>query len=77
MALVFGTNYHNFSVSFDDFALVAHRFDGRSDFHNNLLFLLRRKDFRTQTLFICHALSARMMPSYDLLLQVILPLVKS
>ena len=33
MALVFGTNYHYFSVSFDYFALVAHRFYGRTNFH--------------------------------------------
>ena len=39
MALVFGTNYHNFSVSFNDFAFVAHRLYGRSDFH--FFFLLK------------------------------------
>ena len=33
VALVFGTNYHHFAVSLDHLALVAHRFDGRSDFH--------------------------------------------
>ena len=36
MALVFGTNYHDFAVSLDDFALVAHGFDGRSDFHDDI-----------------------------------------
>lgn len=36
MTLVFGTNYHNFAVSFDHLALIAHGFDGRSDFHDML-----------------------------------------
>lgn len=47
MALVFGTNYHNFSVSFNDFAFVAHRLYGRSDFH--FFFLL--KVYCTENLF--------------------------
>jgi hypothetical protein len=47
MALVFGTNYHNFSVSFNDFAFVAHRLYGRSDFH--FFFLL--KVYFTENLF--------------------------
>ena len=37
MALVFGTDYHNFAVSFNYLALVAHGFYGRSYFHNFLL----------------------------------------
>ena len=35
MALVLRTNYHNFAVSFNYLALVAHRFYGRSYFHNS------------------------------------------
>lgn len=33
VAFVFRTNNHYFSVSFDNFALVAHRFNRRSYFH--------------------------------------------
>ena len=33
MALVFRANDHHFSVSLDDLALVAHGFDGRTNFH--------------------------------------------
>lgn len=33
MALVLGTDYHNFSVSLDYFALIAHGFNRWSDFH--------------------------------------------
>lgn len=33
MAGVLGANYHNLAVSFDDLALVAHRFYRGSDFH--------------------------------------------
>ena len=33
VALVLGTDDHDFAVSLDDFALVAHRFDRRSYFH--------------------------------------------
>ena len=36
MALIFGADDHNFAVSLDDLALVAHRFYGRSDFHDML-----------------------------------------
>ena len=34
VALIFRADHHDFAVSLDDFALVAHGFDGRSDFHN-------------------------------------------
>ena len=34
VALVFGTDNHNFAVSFNNFALVAHRFYRGSYFHN-------------------------------------------
>ena len=34
MALALGANYHNSTVSFDNFALIAHRFYRRSYFHN-------------------------------------------
>lgn len=37
MTLVFGTNYHYFSVSLDYLALIAHGFYGRSDFHFEFL----------------------------------------
>ena len=33
MALALGADYHNSAVSLDNFALVAHRFYRRSDFH--------------------------------------------
>ena len=33
VALVLGTDNHNFAVSFNYFALVAHRLYGRSNFH--------------------------------------------
>ena len=33
VALVLGTDDHDLAVAFDNFALVAHRFDRRSDFH--------------------------------------------
>ncbi len=79
MALVFGTNYHNFSVSLNDFALIAHRLYRRSDFHNFLLFSSATGFPRSQG--ICSYLSLLLdrSPSraYDLLRQVILPLVKS
>ena len=34
VALVFGTDHHDFSVPLDDLALIAHGLHGRSDFHN-------------------------------------------
>lgn len=34
MALVLGTDNHNLAVSFDDLALVAHRLNRGSYFHN-------------------------------------------
>ena len=37
MALIFGADDHNFSVSLDDFALIAHGLYGRSDFHCDYL----------------------------------------
>ena len=37
MALVFRANNHNFSVSLDDLALVAHGLDGRTYFHSGVL----------------------------------------
>ena len=37
VALILRANYHYFAVSFDNLAFVAHRFYGRSDFHNYLL----------------------------------------
>ena len=64
MALALGADHHHSAVSFNNFALVAHRFYRRSDFHFyflldlNAVFWLRRE-------------------SYDLLRQVILPFVKS
>ena len=30
---ILGANHHDFAVAFDDLALVAHGFYGRSDFH--------------------------------------------
>ena len=33
MALTFWANYHNSAISFDNFALIAHRFYRRSYFH--------------------------------------------
>ena len=43
MALVFRTDHHDFAVSLDHFALVAHGFDGRSYFHivTSMLFFSR------------------------------------
>ena len=37
MFLIFTADYHNFAVSFDNFAFVAHRLNAGSDFHMNLL----------------------------------------
>jgi len=37
MVGVFAADHHNFAVPFDDLALVAHRFDRRSDFHSCVL----------------------------------------
>jgi len=34
MAFIFRANNHNFSVSFDNLALIAHRFYRRTHFHN-------------------------------------------
>ncbi len=62
MALTLGADYHNSAVSFDYFALVAHRFYRRSDFH--CIFSLLIKLF-------CRSVA------YDLLRHVILPFVKS
>mgnify|MGYP005803983639 CR=1 FL=1 len=39
MVGVLGANDHDFAVSLDDFAFVAHRLDAGSDFHKNLLFV--------------------------------------
>ena len=36
MALIFRADDHHFSVSLDDFALIAHGLYGRSDFHREL-----------------------------------------
>ena len=41
MALTFWTNYHNSAVSFDNFALIAHRFYRRSDFHFFFLLVIK------------------------------------
>ena len=38
MALVLGADNHYFAVSFNNFALVAHRFYRRSNFHFNISF---------------------------------------
>lgn len=61
MALALGADDHNSTVSFDNFALIAHRFYRRSDFH--FLFSLLIK-----------LLSSI---DYDLLRHVILPFVRS
>lgn len=37
MRLILGTNHHNFAVSFNNFAFIAHRLYRRSDFHNKIL----------------------------------------
>ncbi len=34
VVFVLGTDNHDFAVSFNNFALIAHRFYRRSDFHN-------------------------------------------
>ena len=39
MALVFRADDHNFSVSLDDLALVAHGLDGRTYFHDDVLLI--------------------------------------
>lgn len=39
MALVFRADDHNFSVSLDDLALVAHGLDGRTYFHDDILLI--------------------------------------
>ena len=39
MFLVFRANYHNGSVSFDNFALVTNRFNRRSNFHFDILLI--------------------------------------
>ena len=51
MALVFGANDHNFSVSLDDLALVAHGFYGRSDFHDMFTSLFYLSSCPTGPLF--------------------------
>ena len=37
MGLILRADDHNFSVSLDDLALVAHGFDGRTYFHVGIL----------------------------------------
>ena len=37
VALALGADHHNSAVSLDNFALFAHRFYGRSDFHSFFL----------------------------------------
>ena len=44
MAPVLGTDDHNFAVSLNNFALIAHRLYRRSDFHNFLSFLVVHAD---------------------------------
>ena len=40
MALVFAADNHNFAVSLDDSALIAHGSDGRSYFHRSVSFFV-------------------------------------
>ena len=37
VALALGADHHHSAVSLDNFALIAHRFYGRSDFHSFFL----------------------------------------
>ena len=61
MALALGADYHYSAVSFDNFALVAHRFYRRSNFHFSFSLLIKL----FSSIF------------YDLLRHVILPFVRS
>ena len=65
MALVLGTDDHHFAVSLDDLALIAHRFYGRSDFHEKFLLVPERSGGN-------HCAFGQ-----DLLRQVMRPLVRS
>ena len=62
VALALGADNHNSAVSLDNFALIAHRFYRRSNFHCNFSLLIK---------------SLSSLKFYDLLRHVILPFVKS